>query len=196
MSKFDKIDKALETLAWAGILVLGVIIGIGMSIEACHAEDNLPTPDQIDMTYALTYGLVAYKMGLPRMGDFEPPTVQFVPQPVVCLSIGAPKTCKGLGGTTDSRTGRILFSTAFDYRKPEYMTILVHEFVHYFQFVKYGEATDWCENYRRERQAYDVQAEVLNKIGTVAAEYQMHHAMMQSAQARMSMVGNHCKGAL
>lgn len=189
-------DRVLEALAWAGMLVIGVFIGMVMAIDACRAEDNLPTPDQLDMTYALTYGLVAYKMGLPRMGDFTPPTVQFVPLSALCEAMSLPKTCKGLGGITDSKTGRILFNAAYDYRDPVYMTILVHEFVHYFQFVKYGETQDWCDNYRRERQAYDVQAEVLTKIGTVEAEYQMHHAMMQSAQARMSMVGNHCKGAL
>jgi len=142
------------------MLKLAAVALLSLLLRPAYAVD--PTQGQIDNIYALTYGLVAYNLKLPRLGEFPAPTVYVVPLAQLCVEAQIDRNPCPLSGLTVG--AKIYLSAEEDWSKPEAATIILHEYVHYFQNVARGEITGWCENYAREIHAYAVQAEVLRKI--------------------------------
>ncbi len=143
-------------------LLMLTLIGVFLfCVNPHHAEANEPTKDQIEQTYALAYGLVAYKMKLPRLGEFPPPEIHMSDNKALCAMFHREPGCPIRGVTSGKR---IYLDSAEHWESPAIMTIVLHEYVHYFQNVKLGETAEVCESIRREEQAYRVQWEVLNKL--------------------------------
>jgi hypothetical protein len=73
---------------------------------------------------------------------------------------GAPK-CDTV--TAIYKDGAIYFDEDYDAKHPVWRSILFHEMVHHVQYVRQG-GTKTCDDwYKREREAYDLQASYLRK---------------------------------
>lgn len=139
---------------------------IGALVTSCAVKAAEPTKEQVEMSYALTWGLVAHDLGLApdrRLSDISPPTVAVMPHKDLCAFIGMSEGCPALAAQLESR---ILVSDTLDFADPRDVTILVHEYVHYFQYVVDGilMQNQCAESRDREIYAYRVQAYVLSQL--------------------------------
>lgn len=120
--------------------------------------------EQAASIYALAYG--QYHGKLPD----RPPTIRIVPAAELCARYRMPPHCPVLGLYLDSQ---VLLSDSLDFSKPEDASVLLHEFIHYLQEQAHGPVHDCQTEIQRERQAYLIQAEVLEKAGQTASAWRV-----------------------
>lgn len=155
----ERILRIINWTVWAIVALLIVIGGLTFNGYADAAEI---TQEQANEAYVLAYGLVAKKLGLPSLMEIPTPTVEFVPHDRICELLGIDAPCQNYRAI--SREDYVWVADDNDFSSPAEMTIMLHEFVHYFQYVAWGPITGWCDNYRREVMAYETQLTVLMKI--------------------------------
>lgn len=148
------LEKIVVGICFAGLVLAGVVTS-----KSCHAGE--PTQAQIDMTYALVYGLVAYDLKLPRMGVFPAPKIHIVSKEKICTLMEVASPCLFLAAAHEDD---IYITREHDWSDPRQVTILAHEFVHFFDWVAKGGIETWCENFDRELRAYGVQTHILLQI--------------------------------
>jgi hypothetical protein len=168
--------KRFDWLDMIAAFVLGVAVVVGLGIGSAQAAE--PTQEQISMTYALTWGLVADDLGLSpkwengklvrtgrRMAEITPPTVRVVPADKMCAEAKQLPSCVLKAFQLEDE---IVVSDEVDWASAEQVTILLHEYVHFFQWVVGGQPTfDQCAEVRdRELYAYKVQSNVLARLPT------------------------------
>lgn len=146
----------LDRLDWQWI-VSWVVIGIALLSVAglwpmpVRAAE-IPATELRDL-YAIAYGRAG--IGVPE----KPPRVYFA----------SPALLRALLRCQDCDPRGVQIADAVFYRDdlgtdPLSRSVLVHEFVHYVQWVRYGAATTCEEWAAREAQAYRVQREVLERV--------------------------------
>jgi len=159
---------------WNWSLVGALIINFGLwafllllllSPAGANSADG-PKEGQVEMTYALTWGLVAHDLGLApakRLSDFVPPTVEVLNQDDLCAQSYKPRGCTPAAVSAGQR---VLISDRLDWSDPADMTILLHEFVHFFQEQARGPlmVNECNEIATREMYAYKVQGLALEKL--------------------------------
>ena len=114
------------------------------------------TPEQAFNAYAIAYGHAGF---IPD----KPPTIKVVDRPVLCRIAGLPDACRARGLTNVD--GVIYLDSALDFADPLDASVLIHELVHYVDWMRDGPAYN-CEQWmRREYHAYTIQGQALEKIG-------------------------------
>jgi hypothetical protein len=139
------------------------------------------TPEHAWQIYQVAYG----QIGGPREWLDKPhmPTIYIVPEKELCALIGERPGC-GAQGAYVNGTKQVYIDAALDFRTLYATTVLLHEMVHHFQFLKRGKPTACAEFESRERQAYLIQADMLERGGEYAAAYQV---------AKSGLMRVHCK---
>lgn len=134
---------------------------IGLGIKAARAEQDPPSPEQVQNLYVVAVGHTG--LGVPE----KPPMVYRVSTAALCELVNRKAGCPIRGLQV---ADAVFYSNDLDFTKPFDSSILLHEFVHYIRYehkvngVKEGPPKDKFEQRRRECEAYKVQAEVLGKI--------------------------------
>lgn len=121
----------------------------------------------VQQMYALAWGQVAHDLKIAparRLGDFPPPTVYITPPAVLCRMYygeDAKPTCP-VRAIQDGDS--VYVSSDLDFADLNTRSILLHEFVHYFQFIALGRMPkNACELYAGEMQAYRTERTVIEK---------------------------------
>jgi len=183
----NKWDKVREWLVAISLITISMI----MTMREVRAAE--PTREQVDMTYALVYGLVAHDLGLKRMGEFEPPIVHVVTPDKACEIAGLEKNCV-IGGMAIGRDIYVLDTT--DWASATETTVLAHEFVHFFQYEALGPTKSWCDHYAREIYAYRIQGDIVFKLPDTTpykSEVLMHIHYMAAGYRGMELRGGCAK---
>lgn len=117
------------------------------------------TDEQAAYLYAVAYGQYHF------LPDF-PPTVRTLPHAELCALNHFPVDCPIFGLYED---GQIYLSDRLDFSVPKDASVLLHEYIHYFQECRDGpilaiEPSKRCAAVmQREHEAYEIQSEVLRK---------------------------------
>lgn len=134
------------------VFFLGVVFFIFNSIASSEELNE----NQAKSIYVMTYYLVShYKF--PETGPKIYLVEQKVMQDLACS--GAPCPIHGL-----QIEDKIYLDKKLDMQNLQNASILVHEYVHYFQWYALGKAADCNEKQRREKEAFSVQNHVLYKV--------------------------------
>lgn len=145
----------MNTIKYGFILAILVVIA-AFGVKAVHAEDL--TAEQVQGIFAVAYGQVG---GSPSWLD-TPPAVYMVTQRQLCERIDMDEDCPVPAIYLD---GRVYVDETLDFSTPLAATILAHEFVHYFQDMKYGGPVTNCDDWLvREREAYMIQTHLLERL--------------------------------
>lgn len=138
------------------ILSLFLWFSISFSLLGETAKGVPPDAEQRASIYALAWG--QYSGKLPD----NPPEVAMINQDALCLMYRIEPGCSVIG----LQTGKYIFiSDRLDFTKLFDSSVLLHEFIHYFQEMALGPVDDCAEYLRREQEAYKIQAHVLEQAG-------------------------------
>lgn len=153
----------LNILAW-------VIVAWVMFFVA-YAHGARLTQSQSDAQYAIAYGAYGSRHGgieLPKAA----PKVWFTPRDHICAKIGRPSECPVRGLHSK---GEIWLSDDLDFSDALDSSVLLHEFVHWFQYTHKGlpvSCEDWLS---RELEAHQIQHDALVKARQPVAAAQVRH---------------------
>lgn len=133
-----------------------MVLACILSVECWAAELSR---EQAATIYALAWGLMGYS---PANVPAVPPEVRIAAQTKLreMACSGAPCPVRGL-----QRAGVVWIDESLDFANPRDASVLLHEFVHFLQWAARGEAPDCLEWQAREREAYNIQAYVLDRGG-------------------------------
>lgn len=137
-------------------IVLACVMMAGSAWPATLVREQAAT------IYALAWtGLGRSVESLPQVA----PTVRFVSQQVLrdMACSGQPCPVRGL-----QRELVVFLDETLDFANAQDASVLLHEFVHVLQWHQLGESKDCQEWVRREREAYGIQAYVLERAGFAA----------------------------
>lgn len=158
--KKDDLDDVDAAIRWTVITVALAFVGtclvvlLTLWVERAEAAEITPLQDkQAASIYAAAYG--QYGGALPERA----PTVHLVTPAKLHELAG----CNHCAIRALHREGHIYIDETLDFSRGYDASILLHEMVHYLQYVALG-PTRHCEDWlAREQQAYLIQAEVLYK---------------------------------
>jgi len=126
------------------------------------------SPDQAQSIWVLAWGQSHFI----HKGDstilFRPPVIHLMTEDQLCDVTERPiGTCANLKGA--QRDTGVYLLRSLDFQNRYNASIVLHEMIHYIQYMTHGEANarDCAEKNRRERQARVVQANVLEKVGAL-----------------------------
>lgn len=145
----------VEVLAWVAVAWIGMCVAErGESAEPTTRPAAMLTKDQLRDLYAMAYGRAG--IGVPD----KSPVIELVSieqlQWIACegrpCAIGA-----------FQRAERVYLLETLDMGNPLHRAVLLHELVHYVQWVARGEAKTCEEYHAREVQAYEIQAFELDR---------------------------------
>lgn len=137
-------------LLLAGAL-LALLLAGAFTNKAHPAEIE---PEQVALLYSFAYGHVGF---IPEKN----PVIRVVARETMC-EVAERAECRMVAM---ERKGVVYLVDTLDLRNALNRTILLHELVHYVQWAQLGEPDSCEERIRRERQAYEIQAKALSKIG-------------------------------
>jgi len=150
-------DRVLHLL----VIALGCAVAIGAAAVLSASARAQDLKDQQAMSiYMLAYG----QYGGARGGIPMPaaaPVVHKVSQ-VRLQQLAGCARCPIRGY---HEAGHVYIDEALDFSNAFDASILLHEFVHYLQYIDRGPKEDCAEWLRREHEAYLIQANVLAKVG-------------------------------
>lgn len=129
------------------------------------------TDEQAAAIYAVAYG--QYKF-LPE----HAPTVRVMKHSALCEINRFVTDCPIFGLY---QNGEISISDRLDFSNPKDSSVLLHEYIHYFQEQKFGPVTDCRVYLEREYEAYSIQAAVLRAANEQVAAWSV---MMNARQLR------------
>lgn len=191
--------------AWAMLLLLVLGTSKAHAAEEPQRDIHQPIEGQIEMTYALVHGLVAYKWHLPKhYAEIEPPVIHIVPQDKLCEMAQLPEGCSAQGVQL---LKAIYIIDTLDWTDPVQVTVLAHEYVHYLQTLRPGPdgkpegQVTWGHCMKaidREVEAYTIQAEILSHLpgwGKENAQRWLYHTLqmlnLSRAACRKFLHDNH-----
>lgn len=169
MNRYNELRKVFTQVLVAaaiGSLLIGFSLGFGVR-SAIGAE---LTGEQAESIYAVAYG----QFHGPREWLDQRPNIHVITHGELCAFAEEAPDCRILGAYVPGEVyidGGIDFSTVYG------ASILFHEFIHHFQWLKDGSAefdaaiangdrfSACLVNLRREQQAYAMQAILLEKAG-------------------------------
>lgn len=140
-----------------------------------------PTPQQARDILAVAYG----QYHGPRTLLDDPPQIHIVTQDEIRELANCTQHCPNILGLYKEETGFVYLDNSVDFSTVYATTILLHEYIHYFQSKTRGlirdmglSEQDMClEFIEREREAYRIQAHVLAKAG----EYHLAQSVLRTA---------------
>lgn len=136
--------------SFAGPLALALGICLAAPLRAVPLTDM-----QAASIYAFAYG--QYGGALPE----REPVIHIVSLSRLRELIG----CERCPVRALHQQGVIYLDERLDFERAYDASILLHEYVHYLQWLQYGEVADCKSWLDRERQAYMIQAHVLARVG-------------------------------
>lgn len=138
-------------------LVIGLAL-IWLGVMAFHpqARGAELTQEQATLIYALAHSTSGYPF------PEKPPTIHLVPQSKLQEMACPGKACSVEGFSVGAD---IYIDETLDMSNPYNGSILLHEAVHYLQFMKLGVAKTCEEWVDREWEAYAIQNHALDKVG-------------------------------
>ena len=138
-----------------------VALFLAVMAQGCVVHAAPLGDDQALSIYAVAYGQTAQKLKLPRWGEFPGPQIVMTTPENICRIAGSNRpTCPVLAIT---KNGKVYISDTMDFSDVMNASILMHEYIHYFQWLVNGDAKD-CQDWgAREIYAYEVQSQVLLK---------------------------------
>lgn len=172
MRRWDLLEYLIYGIGWALAAVLGVlgILTLLAPLITGHAQAALVT----GFTEAEVYEVA--KRYYPGPHPAQPPEVRHVTRTAMCEIIGQPNC--GLTGL--HYQGVIYVDERLHFAHPFHASILLHEAIHYLQYHTLGGEPKTCEDWlARERQAYAIQAHVLDR------EWQGDPRVIQSKLAHL-----------
>lgn len=126
------------------------------TLAALPALGRELTQQQADATYAIAYG---YSGFIP----VKAPDLHVVPRAQLCERAGLPAACALRG--LSAPDGAVYLDDALDFSEPVDASILLHELVHYVDFMRSGPVKNCADWMDRERRAYRIQLIALEKVG-------------------------------
>lgn len=138
-----------------GLLIIWLAAVLVSVVIAPRARSAELTTQQVGTIYALAWG--QYGGALPE----QPPMIELVPQSRLRELAG----CERCPVRGMHMHGTIYLDQVLDFAQAYDASILLHEYIHYFQWVAHGDAQSCEEALERERRAYAIQAHVLAKTG-------------------------------
>lgn len=139
-------------------LILALALFFSLSAYA-----GVPTPEQARSVWVLAWGETHSLHNGDRTILDNPPNLNIMRQPPLCALWGLQPNC-GLLGLTISEN-EILLSELIDFRTPFGGSIIFHEFVHIIQYRTRGKPQTCEQRNEYEKQAHEMQAAVLIKVG-------------------------------
>ncbi len=118
------------------------------------------TLEQAASLYAVAYGQYGGLHGGVPLPD-KPPVIELVPQ----AKLQEMYNCQHCGIQGIQFEDRIYLNEALDFNEPFPATVLVHEYIHYFQYVRDGPAMSCQDALNREHEAYGVQLRMMERAG-------------------------------
>jgi hypothetical protein len=117
------------------------------------------TLEQAASLYALAYGQYGSQIGGFQLPE-KAPIIKEVPQSELQQMYGCNCNIQGV-----QYENKIFLNQALNYGEPYGASILIHEYVHYFQYVQRGSAVDCKDSLAREHQAYGIQIRMMERSG-------------------------------
>lgn len=152
-----------------------VIIAVAASVFAGYriAKAGELTPEQAWHVYVVAYG----QMHGPRvwLDKVSMPVIHLASQDELCALLNDHPGC-GAQGVYLNGHNIVEIDKTLDFSTVYATTVLLHEFIHHFQFLKHGMPKDCWDMAMRERQAYLIQAFMLERGG----EYTLAYGVVKS----------------
>lgn len=153
----DMIAHEVGVVVFKAVVVAGLIFtAVGFVAGRATAADL--TPDQARSIYYVAYG----QFHGPREWLEQPPTVILTSADRLCDMYGMAPGCRVLG---IYQPGIVYLDKTLDFDNLHDASVLLHEYTHHFQYLKRGKMLDCADWMDREREAYAIQANVLEKAG-------------------------------
>ena len=157
------------------VLLLATVAIAGLLAFASRLEAAELTPEQAQSIYAVAYGqcpnMAGMNAGCPPGWYEDAPIVHITHPQYGCGLMGQMPTCETLAVYAD---GHVFLSQDVDMSTVLGASILLHEYIHHFQWLKAGKRmTDNCQSWlANEHEAYAIEARVLEAAGQFAlADY-------------------------
>ena len=160
-----------EMVRGAILLVVGLALGVLVTLAARPARASQPTADEQQSMYLLAHS----QAGLPL--PEKAPTIHFTSQEHIRTLLGCVR-CRPSGAQIRED---VYVDEALDFSHAYEASILLHELVHYLQWAARGTATsceDWLD---REQRALAVQARVLAMSGNDTTRVRLTGQIMRAA---------------
>lgn len=153
-----EMGNILKSWTWVDWLIIVALVVLNASAWSDDLRAAEVTDDQAATVYALAHSVS--HLPLPE----KAPTIHMVSgEALQLIACGSTGMCQGIRAM---QVGQDIFlDQTLDMSTPRNATILLHEFVHYLQWAKGGMPKNCAEWRDREIVAYQVQNEVLYKIG-------------------------------
>ena len=145
---------------WIAGAITGALIATALLAGECRAAPL--TPQQARDIYIVAYGQFT---GPPAWLE-QMPVIHIVSQEVLCETAEMKPECNVLGLY---REANVYILDTLNFETLSAASVLLHEYIHHFQYLKSGSAYD-CETWLAyEQQAYAIQVQVLQKAGDYLA---------------------------
>lgn len=138
----------MRAAAWLAALVCLPLHAAGLTHERAHE------------LYMVAYGQYGSAHGGIPLPD-KAPVIRLVRQNELRQLYGC-QSCEMQGVMTGEA---VYLNDALDFSTPFAASVVVHEFIHYFQHVRNGPAKDCQEAIQREYEAYGIQLHLLERAG-------------------------------
>ncbi len=133
------------------------------------------TLEQAASLYAIAYGQYGSQIGGFQLPE-KAPIIKEVKQDELKRMYGCECNIQGV-----QFENKIFLNEALNYGEPYGASILVHEYVHYFQYVQRGSAVDCKDALAREQQAYAIQIRMMERTGVDSRGVKMAISQMRCA---------------
>lgn len=165
------LKKYRAELFVAVVLVLWMVVAVAAPL----------TPPQAADIYSVAYGqcsqIQGMKDGCPREWLDKAPPVYVVHPDYMCGWMKVAPTCRISGMYTEGKT---YVSEQLDFATPFGASVLLHEYIHHFQWLKYGDREIECAEWlQMETEAYVIQMQVLLKMGDTSGAMVVRHGLRQ-----------------
>lgn len=162
-----RVRGVLSTLAQLAVCVGALCMPLWLPGCIAKATAAPLTSDQARGILYVTYG----QFHGPRSLIEDPPLIRAVKKAELCEKLGHPHPECGAAAVYMNGESTVLVDDTLDFNQPSAAAILVHEFVHHFQWKLRGMPRSCGEMVARERQAYLIQAAILERIGRLEDAY-------------------------
>lgn len=133
------------------------------------------TLEQAASLYAVAYGQYGSQIGGFKLPE-RPPVIKEVPQSELQQMYGCKCNIRGA-----QIMDKIYLDESLDYGQAYGASVLIHEYVHYFQFVRHGPTVDCRDYVSREHQAYGIQIRMMQRTGLDSRGAQMSASQLRCA---------------
>lgn len=135
----------------------GLLVVLALFCSAATAAE--PSRETFAELYAVAYGKYGSEVGGMPLPDRAP-----VLEPVAIGELREILGCAECRPRAVHRAGKIWYDETLDFARLYDRSILIHELIHYLQWVRLGDVSSCAENARRENEAYMLQQRYLADV--------------------------------